>query len=102
MGVSSQPPLLPAEALCWLVQVSAYARFEAGPPGLVRIVIHDPLDASQVVEVLRLVAEDITAEAAFLDAVTEAKTMVTTAQAGGRFRFFDASDRGWQGDTFRG
>lgn len=96
MGVTNSGPLTPAEALAWLVQVSAYSRFEVGPPGLVRVVVMDPLDPAQQVEVLRAVVDDVTAEGAFLGAVLDAKEGVEAAQAQGRFAFIDADDRGWR------
>lgn len=102
MDVTEQPPPGPTEALAWLVKADGFARFLSGPPRLVRIVVRDPLDADQQVDVLRVVVDDITAEAAFLDAVRQAQAEVAAAQAEGHFAFLAPEARGWRPDEQRG
>lgn len=97
----SQPDDAPgiAETLDWLLQVSAYVRFEVGPPGAVRVVVHDPLDGSNRAEAHRVTTRGTTAEAALRQAGQWVREIVERGQAKGQFSFLPPGERGWDGDT---
>lgn len=97
MDVTNTPPLSAAEGLRWLASVEGYARWQAGPPRLVRIMVVDPMSATDRVSCWRVVLDDDD-EAVLLDAIREVKEGVESAQREGRFAFLTEGQKGWRDD----